>query len=158
MALQTGEPEHKQFFNNNKVSSANNECISSCIICTAIYVLSLRHKVRHLWGLWLSLQRQEPLFSEDRSRFFLILPVRQGGQGDFHHITMFTKKVTPPSSYTLDIQSLPLSVPFCGVFSFNPSSWFSFQLRSDQDEVRHLTSGDWEVTKIVAYDENNQIV
>ncbi|XP_074483593.1 inactive dipeptidyl peptidase 10-like isoform X4 [Sebastes fasciatus] len=72
---------------------------------------------------WLSIQSQEPLFSEDRNRFFLTLPVKQGGQGDFHHITMFTKK-----------------------------------LRSDQDEVRHLTSGDWEVTKIVAYDENNQIV
>ncbi|XP_058468307.1 inactive dipeptidyl peptidase 10-like isoform X1 [Solea solea] len=72
---------------------------------------------------WLSRQRQEPLFSKDRSRFFLTLPVKQGGQGDFHHITMFTKK-----------------------------------LRSDQDEVRHLTSGDWEVTKIVAYDENNLIV
>ncbi|KAM7365707.1 hypothetical protein PAMP_016621 [Pampus punctatissimus] len=72
---------------------------------------------------WISRQRQEPLFSKDRSRFFLSLPVKQGGQGDFHHITMFTKK-----------------------------------LRSDQDEVRHLTSGDWEVTKIVAYDENNQII
>ncbi|XP_030604533.1 inactive dipeptidyl peptidase 10-like isoform X2 [Archocentrus centrarchus] len=73
--------------------------------------------------MWLSRQGQEPLFSEDRSRFFLTLPVKQGGQGDFHHITMFTKK-----------------------------------LRSNQDEVRHLTSGDWEVTKIVAYDENNQTV
>ncbi|XP_041822011.1 inactive dipeptidyl peptidase 10-like [Chelmon rostratus] len=72
---------------------------------------------------WLSRQRQEPLFSEDRSRFFLTLPVRQGGQGDFQHITMFTRK-----------------------------------LRSDHDEVRHLTSGGWEVTKIVAYDENNQII
>ncbi|KAM3857086.1 inactive dipeptidyl peptidase 10-like [Diretmus argenteus] len=72
---------------------------------------------------WLSKQRQEPLFSKDRSRFFLTLPVKQGGQGDFHHITMFTKK-----------------------------------LRSDQNEVRHLTSGDWEVTKIIAYDENNQIL
>ncbi|XP_054479725.1 inactive dipeptidyl peptidase 10-like isoform X2 [Anoplopoma fimbria] len=72
---------------------------------------------------WLSMQRQEPLFSKDRSRFFLSLPVKQGGQGDFHHITMFSKK-----------------------------------LRSDQDEVRHLTSGDWEVTKIIAYDENNQII
>uniref|UniRef100_A0A3B4ZMK4 Inactive dipeptidyl peptidase 10-like n=1 Tax=Stegastes partitus TaxID=144197 RepID=A0A3B4ZMK4_9TELE len=68
---------------------------------------------------WLfSPQRQEPLFSKDRSRFFLALPVKQGGQGDFHHITMFTKK----------------------------------------DEVRHLTSGDWEVTKIIGYDENNQTV
>ncbi|XP_070711951.1 inactive dipeptidyl peptidase 10-like [Pempheris klunzingeri] len=72
---------------------------------------------------WLSRQSQEPLFSKDRSRFFLNLPVKQGGQGDFHHITMFTRK-----------------------------------LRSDQDEVRYLTSGDWEVTKIVAYDENNQII
>ncbi|KAI9526151.1 hypothetical protein NQZ68_002699 [Dissostichus eleginoides] len=74
-------------------------------------------------GTWLSFQGQEPLFSKDRSRFFLSLPVKQGGQGDFNHITMFTKK-----------------------------------LRSDKDEVRHLTSGDWEVTKIVAYDENNQII
>ncbi|XP_041835070.1 inactive dipeptidyl peptidase 10-like isoform X2 [Melanotaenia boesemani] len=72
---------------------------------------------------WISRQRQEPLFSEDRSRFFLTLPVKQGGQGDFHHITMFTKK-----------------------------------LRSDQVEVRHLTTGDWEVTRILAYDENNQII
>ncbi|KAG7236160.1 hypothetical protein INR49_001270 [Caranx melampygus] len=72
---------------------------------------------------WLSRQTQEPLFSKDRSRFFLTLPAKQGGQGDFHHVTMFTKK-----------------------------------LRSDQDEVRHLTSGNWEVTKVVAYDENNQIV
>ncbi|XP_008283867.1 inactive dipeptidyl peptidase 10-like [Stegastes partitus] len=72
---------------------------------------------------WLPRQRQEPLFSKDRSRFFLALPVKQGGQGDFHHITMFTKK-----------------------------------LRSNQDEVRHLTSGDWEVTKIIGYDENNQTV
>ncbi|TMS11921.1 Inactive dipeptidyl peptidase 10 [Larimichthys crocea] len=72
---------------------------------------------------WLSRQRQEPLFSRDRTRFFLTLPVKQGGQGDFHHITMFTRK-----------------------------------LRSDEDEVRHLTSGGWEVTKMVAYNENNQIV
>uniref|UniRef100_A0A8D0ARX6 Inactive dipeptidyl peptidase 10-like n=1 Tax=Sander lucioperca TaxID=283035 RepID=A0A8D0ARX6_SANLU len=72
---------------------------------------------------WLSMQGQEPLFSQDRSRFFLTLPVKQGGHGDFHHITMFSKK-----------------------------------LRSDHDEVRHLTSGDWEVTKIFAYDENNQII
>ncbi|KAI4831558.1 hypothetical protein KUCAC02_001095 [Chaenocephalus aceratus] len=74
-------------------------------------------------GTWLSFQGQQPLFSKDRSRFVLSLPVKQGGQGDFNHITMFTKK-----------------------------------LRSDKDEVRHLTSGAWEVTDIVAYDENNQII
>uniref|UniRef100_A0A665TVY2 Dipeptidylpeptidase IV N-terminal domain-containing protein n=1 Tax=Echeneis naucrates TaxID=173247 RepID=A0A665TVY2_ECHNA len=75
---------------------------------------------------WLSRQTQEPLFSKDRSRFFLTLPLKQGGQGDFHHITMFRLIL--------------------------------FQLRSDHDEVRHLTSGNWEVTKIIAYDENNHTV
>ncbi|XP_056287698.1 inactive dipeptidyl peptidase 10-like isoform X2 [Pseudoliparis swirei] len=69
------------------------------------------------------LQNQDPWFSKDRSRFFVSLPVRQGGHGDFRHLAMFSRK-----------------------------------LRSDEDEVRHLTSGDWEVTKIAAYDENNQIV
>uniref|UniRef100_G3PQ81 Dipeptidyl peptidase like 10 n=1 Tax=Gasterosteus aculeatus aculeatus TaxID=481459 RepID=G3PQ81_GASAC len=73
---------------------------------------------------WLSMQ--EPLFSRDRSRFFLSLPVKQGGQGDFHHVTMFSRKVSPP--------------------------------RPVEDEVRHLTSGDWEVTELLAYDENNQII
>ncbi|KAM4601751.1 inactive dipeptidyl peptidase 10-like [Polymixia lowei] len=72
---------------------------------------------------WLSKQSQVPLFSQDRGRFFLTLAVKQGGHGEFHHITMFSKKS-----------------------------------RSDQYEIRHLTSGDWEVTKIAAYDENNHII
>ncbi|XP_061899335.1 inactive dipeptidyl peptidase 10-like [Entelurus aequoreus] len=67
---------------------------------------------------WISRPDQEPLFSEDTSKFFLTVPVRQGGQGDFHHITLFTK----------------------------------------QDEIRHITSGDWEVTRIVSYDENKQVI
>uniref|UniRef100_A0A8C7QSL8 Dipeptidyl peptidase like 10 n=1 Tax=Oncorhynchus mykiss TaxID=8022 RepID=A0A8C7QSL8_ONCMY len=63
---------------------------------------------------------QEPVFSRDGSRFFLTVPVKQGGRGEFHHIAMFTT-----------------------------------QFRADQNEVRHLTSGNWEVTKILAYDESN---
>uniref|UniRef100_A0A3Q3H019 Dipeptidyl peptidase like 10 n=1 Tax=Labrus bergylta TaxID=56723 RepID=A0A3Q3H019_9LABR len=66
--------------------------------------------------LWLSKQTQEPVFSKDSSRFFLTVPVKQGGRGEFHHIAMFTTQV--------------------------------------KNEVRHLTSGNWEVTKIIAYDEN----
>ncbi|XP_054648944.1 inactive dipeptidyl peptidase 10-like isoform X1 [Dunckerocampus dactyliophorus] len=71
---------------------------------------------------WISRPDQEPLFSEDTSRFFLTVPVKQGGQGDFHHITMFTKQ------------------------------------QGDQDDIRHITSGDWEVTQIVSYDENKQVI
>uniref|UniRef100_A0A6Q2WUH5 Dipeptidyl peptidase like 10 n=1 Tax=Esox lucius TaxID=8010 RepID=A0A6Q2WUH5_ESOLU len=73
--------------------------------------------------LWLSKQNQEPVFSRDGSRFFLTVPVKQGGRGEFHHIAMFTT-----------------------------------QFRADQNEVRHLTSGNWEVTKILAYDENIDII
>uniref|UniRef100_A0A8C4H6H7 Dipeptidyl peptidase like 10 n=1 Tax=Dicentrarchus labrax TaxID=13489 RepID=A0A8C4H6H7_DICLA len=65
------------------------------------------------------LQNQEPVFSKDGSRFFLTVPVKQGGRGEFHHIAMFTT-----------------------------------QFRADQNEVRHLTSGNWEVTRIISYDEN----
>ncbi|XP_054909084.1 inactive dipeptidyl peptidase 10-like [Poeciliopsis prolifica] len=71
--------------------------------------------------LWLSRQNQQPVFSRNGSRFFLTVPVKQGGRGEFHHIAMFTT-----------------------------------QLRADQNEVRHLTSGNWEVTQILAYDEPNQ--
>uniref|UniRef100_A0A8C4H5T0 Dipeptidyl-peptidase 10 (Non-functional) n=1 Tax=Dicentrarchus labrax TaxID=13489 RepID=A0A8C4H5T0_DICLA len=60
--------------------------------------------------LWLSKQNQEPVFSKDGSRFFLTVPVKQGGRGEFHHIAMFTT-----------------------------------QFRADQNEVRHLTSGNWEL-------------
>ncbi|XP_056127323.1 inactive dipeptidyl peptidase 10-like isoform X1 [Rhinichthys klamathensis goyatoka] len=73
--------------------------------------------------VWLSKQNQEPFFSRDGSRFFLTVPVKQGGRGDFHHIAMFTS-----------------------------------QVRADQNEVRHLTSGNWEVTQILAYDENAQTI
>ncbi|TRZ02370.1 hypothetical protein DNTS_019012, partial [Danionella cerebrum] len=73
--------------------------------------------------VWLSRQTQEPFFSADSSRFFLTVPVKQGGRGAFQHIAMFTS-----------------------------------QNRGDQNEVRHLTSGNWEVTQILAYDENTQII
>uniref|UniRef100_A0A665V595 Dipeptidyl peptidase like 10 n=1 Tax=Echeneis naucrates TaxID=173247 RepID=A0A665V595_ECHNA len=69
--------------------------------------------------LWLSKQNQEPVFSKLGNKFFLTVPVKQGGRGEFHHIAMFTT-----------------------------------QFRADQNEVRHLTSGNWEVTRIISYDEN----
>lgn len=37
-----------------------------------------------------------------------------------------------------------------------PTAAVSLQFRADQNEVRHLTSGNWEVTQILAYDEPNQ--
>ncbi|KAM4775880.1 inactive dipeptidyl peptidase 10 isoform 3-T3 [Cyanocitta cristata] len=71
--------------------------------------------------LWLPKQNEEPVFSKDGSKFFMTVPVKQGGRGEFHHIAMF-----------------------------------SVQAKSEQISVRHLTSGNWEVIKILAYDENTQ--
>ncbi|EHH22464.1 hypothetical protein EGK_05735, partial [Macaca mulatta] len=67
---------------------------------------------------WLSKQNEEPVFSRDGSKFFMTVPVKQGGRGEFHHIAMFL-----------------------------------IQSKSEQITVRHLTSGNWEVIKILAYDE-----
>uniref|UniRef100_A0A8C3RPX9 Dipeptidyl peptidase like 10 n=1 Tax=Chelydra serpentina TaxID=8475 RepID=A0A8C3RPX9_CHESE len=69
--------------------------------------------------VWLSKQNEEPVFSKDGSKFFMIVPVKQGGRGEFHHIAMLIAK-------------------------------------TEQISVRHLTSGNWEVIKILAYDEKTQ--
>ncbi|KQK78812.1 hypothetical protein AAES_110672 [Amazona aestiva] len=66
-------------------------------------------------------KNEEPVFSMDGRKFFMTVPVKQGGRGEFHHIAMFI-----------------------------------VQAKSEQISVRHLTSGNWEVIKILAYDENTQ--
>ncbi|XP_039611334.1 inactive dipeptidyl peptidase 10-like isoform X1 [Polypterus senegalus] len=94
--------------------------ISILTVCeTTTGACSKRHEVAS--EVWISKQNDEPVFSKDGSKFFLTVPVKQGGRGEFHHISMF-----------------------------------NIQPKTDQITVRHLTSGNWEVTKILAYDENHQ--
>ncbi|KAG9348728.1 hypothetical protein JZ751_029045, partial [Albula glossodonta] len=96
--------------------------VSVLTVCdTTIGACIKRHEETS--DLWLTKQNQEPVFSNDGTKFFLTVPVKQGGQGEFHHIAMFTT-----------------------------------QSRADQSEVRHLTSGNWEVTKVLAYDESNHSI
>ncbi|XP_056392270.1 inactive dipeptidyl peptidase 10 [Hyla sarda] len=71
--------------------------------------------------VWLAKQNEEPIFSKDGSRFFMTVPVKQGGRGEFHHIAMF-----------------------------------SVQPKTDRVNIRHLTSGSWEVIRILAYDEPSE--
>ncbi|XP_071978282.1 inactive dipeptidyl peptidase 10-like [Engystomops pustulosus] len=68
--------------------------------------------------VWLEKQNEEPIFSKDGSRFFMTVPAKQGGRGEFHHIAMF-----------------------------------SVQPKTERVNIRHLTSGSWEVIRILAYDE-----
>ncbi|KAK6482992.1 inactive dipeptidyl peptidase 10-like isoform X1 [Huso huso] len=94
--------------------------VSILTVCdTTTGACSKKHEV--MSEIWLSKQTEEPVFSKDSNRFFLSVPVKQGGRGEFHHIAMFTTQST-----------------------------------NEQISVRHLTSGDWEVTRILAYDEIHQ--
>ncbi|KAG8432193.1 hypothetical protein GDO86_016727 [Hymenochirus boettgeri] len=67
------------------------------------------------------LQNDEPVFSKDGSKFFITVPVKQGGRGEFHHIAMF-----------------------------------KVEAKTGLVQTRHLTSGNWEVIRILAYDEPSQ--
>uniref|UniRef100_A0A8C7QZ00 Dipeptidyl peptidase like 10 n=1 Tax=Oncorhynchus mykiss TaxID=8022 RepID=A0A8C7QZ00_ONCMY len=97
------------------MNRAQNVSILTVCETTTGACVKVRAMLGRGWG------NQEPVFSRDGSIFFLTVPVKQGGRGEFHHIAMFTTQV----------------------------------LGSHQNEVRHLTSGNWEVTKILAYDESN---
>ncbi|XP_071212130.1 inactive dipeptidyl peptidase 10-like [Salvelinus alpinus] len=72
---------------------------------------------------WLDRQNEEPLFSKDGNTFFLTMPIKHGGRGSFHHITMI-----------------------------------SDQFNGDEVNMRHLTSGSWEVSQILEYDEEADTV
>ncbi|KAJ8787018.1 hypothetical protein J1605_023160 [Eschrichtius robustus] len=43
---------------------------------------------------WLSKQNEEPVFSRDGSKFFMTVPVKQGGRGEYSHIAMFLVQVS----------------------------------------------------------------
>ncbi|XP_048455190.1 inactive dipeptidyl peptidase 10-like [Rhincodon typus] len=95
----------------------NISILTTCEITTG--ACSKKHET--VSELWLSKQNEEPVFSKDGSKFFMTVPVKQGGRGEFHHIAMFT-----------------------------------LQPKSELSSVRHLTSGNWEVTQILGYDEVHQ--
>lgn len=51
------------------------------------------------WKAWETniishLQNEEPIFSRDGTKFFMTVPVKQGGRGEFHHIAMFIVQVS----------------------------------------------------------------
>ncbi|XP_072903684.1 inactive dipeptidyl peptidase 10-like isoform X1 [Hemitrygon akajei] len=95
----------------------NVSILTTCEITTG--ACSKKHEA--VSEVWLSKQNEEPVFSKDGSKFFMTVPVKQGGRGEFHHIAMFT-----------------------------------LQPKSEISSVRHLTSGNWEVTQILGYDEVHQ--
>lgn len=95
------------------------------------------NKCHHTWLRLCLLQNQEPVFSKDGSRFFLTVPVKQGGRGEFHHIAMFTTQVKvhfilslplhwcsrqPWYSYTfiLEGQTLYIYIGGCNLHDINP--------------------------------------
>ncbi|XP_069829016.1 inactive dipeptidyl peptidase 10-like [Dendropsophus ebraccatus] len=77
-------------------------------------------KYRTSSDVWISSQAV-PVFSVDFT--FLLVPVKQGGQGEYVHIAMF-----------------------------------STQLGGKENSLQMLTSGEWDVTRIVAYNSDNKTV
>uniref|UniRef100_A0AAY4D223 Uncharacterized protein n=1 Tax=Denticeps clupeoides TaxID=299321 RepID=A0AAY4D223_9TELE len=65
--------------------------VSILTVCDATVGVCVK-KYEETSELWLSKQEQEPIFTRDSSTFFLTVPVKQGGQGEFHHIAMVTKQ------------------------------------------------------------------
>lgn len=67
------------------------------------------------------LQNQQPVFSKDGNRFFLTVPVKQGGRGEFHHIAMFTTQVRIKFIISLNTWEVVRSLTLieCCCHSFN---------------------------------------
>uniref|UniRef100_A0A8C7CP75 Dipeptidyl peptidase like 10 n=1 Tax=Oncorhynchus kisutch TaxID=8019 RepID=A0A8C7CP75_ONCKI len=86
-------------------------------LCEVTMGACLKVSIVH-WLHSFFLQNEEPLFSKDGNTFFLTMPIKHGGRGSFHHITMI-----------------------------------SDQFNGDEVNMRHLTSGSWEVSQILEYDE-----
>uniref|UniRef100_A0AAZ3PYX5 Dipeptidylpeptidase IV N-terminal domain-containing protein n=1 Tax=Oncorhynchus tshawytscha TaxID=74940 RepID=A0AAZ3PYX5_ONCTS len=86
-------------------------------LCEVTMGACLKVSIVH-WLHSFFIQNEEPLFSKDGNTFFLTMPIKHGGRGSFHHITMI----------------------------------------SDQVNMRHLTSGSWEVSQILEYDEEADTV
>uniref|UniRef100_A0A8C4S900 Dipeptidylpeptidase IV N-terminal domain-containing protein n=1 Tax=Erpetoichthys calabaricus TaxID=27687 RepID=A0A8C4S900_ERPCA len=63
---------------------------------------------------FLTMQNEEPLFSNDGNTFFMILPEQQQDKGEFHHISVFFHEVNDEINiYTLYIQT---HLSFCFFF------------------------------------------
>ncbi|XP_056418148.1 inactive dipeptidyl peptidase 10-like isoform X2 [Hyla sarda] len=93
--------------------------LSLLTICDAT-TGSCVEKYRTSSDVWTSIQAA-PVFSVDFT--FLLVPVKQGGQGEYVHIAMF-----------------------------------STQLGGKENSLQMLTSGEWDVTRIVAYNTDNKTV
>nr|XP_061799258.1 inactive dipeptidyl peptidase 10-like [Nerophis lumbriciformis] len=88
-------------------------CDIHTIECTKTHVM--------MSDKWLDGQTEEPMFSKDRTIFFMALPIKQFELGTFRHVTMI-------SNQGEDVKVLP------------------------------LTSGSWEVSQILGYDESTEFV
>ncbi|XP_069366744.1 A-type potassium channel modulatory protein DPP6-like isoform X5 [Paralichthys olivaceus] len=78
---------------------------------------------------WLHRQNEAPLFSHGGHKFFFTRAIPQGGRGKFFHISMSTSLV--------------------GKAKANTSTDWSIQ---------SLTSGDWDITRILAYNHERNLI
>uniref|UniRef100_A0A803K9A1 Dipeptidyl-peptidase 10 (inactive) n=1 Tax=Xenopus tropicalis TaxID=8364 RepID=A0A803K9A1_XENTR len=89
--------------------------------------------------VWLSRQNEEPVFSKDGSKFFLTVPVKQGGRGEFHHIAMFSVQARSDLVSTRHLTSGSWEV--IQILAYDePSQKLYFLSTEDSPRGRHLYS------------------
>lgn len=122
-------------------------------------------------------QNEEPVFSKDCKVLLTTVPLKQGDQGTFNHITVISNRV----KLKLNLVRLILFTTAPRLSRF-PKRWKKLRLHFDVIQVhitilprcafhfsssksegrgsgvRHLTSGSWEVTQVLAYDEEARSV
>lgn len=91
-------------------------------------------------------QNEEPLFSKDGQKLFFTRAVPQGGRGKFFHISMSVSQVRRSA-----LAGARRPRPLRPVFS-RP------QANASADTLQSITSGDWDVTCVLAYNEDSQLM
>uniref|UniRef100_A0A8C7VRK7 Uncharacterized protein n=1 Tax=Oncorhynchus mykiss TaxID=8022 RepID=A0A8C7VRK7_ONCMY len=103
------------------LNRAQNTSILS--LCEVTMGACLKVSIVH-WLHSLFLQNEEPLFSKDGNTFFLTMPIKHGGRGSFHHITMISDQ-GPSSQDNLTLTSY--RIVFSRLLSIRVSAVNPFQ-------------------------------
>ncbi|KAK1794896.1 hypothetical protein P4O66_009902 [Electrophorus voltai] len=103
---------------------------------------------------WLHRQNEAPLFSRDGLKLFFTRAIPQGGMGKFFHISMAISQVQPTSTqcYRRSVAVLDRVSHDIRGGLVNRSS------NTSSDTLQSITSGDWDVTQVLAYSENSQLI
>ncbi|XP_054620906.1 dipeptidyl aminopeptidase-like protein 6 isoform X1 [Dunckerocampus dactyliophorus] len=119
--------------------------ISMLTLCEATTGVCMKKHEDESEG-WLHRQNDKPLFSKDGLKLFFTRAIPQGGRGKFFHISMSVSQVYESLMLTSTCTLLILDI------------FVDLQPNTSTDTLQSITSGDWDVTQVLAYDEESQLI